>query len=38
MSILEDMDGKAIIWANYQRDIENIVDEITNKYGPDSVC
>ena len=28
MSILEDMDGKAIIWANYQRDIENIVDEI----------
>jgi SNF2 family DNA or RNA helicase len=34
MSILEDMDGKAIIWANYQRDIENIVDEITDKYGP----
>ena len=29
MSILEDMDGKAIIWANYQRDIENIVDEIS---------
>ena len=23
MSILEEMDGKAIIWANYQRDIEN---------------
>ena len=37
MSILEDMDGKAIIWANYQRDIENIVDEITDKYGPGSV-
>jgi SNF2 family DNA or RNA helicase len=37
MSILEDMDGKAIIWANYQRDIENIVDEITDKYGPESV-
>ena len=37
MSILEDMDGKAIIWANYQRDIENIVDEITDKYGSESV-
>ena len=37
MSILEDMDGKAIIWANYQRDIENIVDEITDKYGSGSV-
>ena len=37
MSILEDMDGKAIIWANYQRDIENIVDAITDKYGPESV-
>ena len=24
MSILEDMDGKAIIWANYQKDIKGI--------------
>ena len=38
MSILEDMDGKAIIWANYQRDVAKIVDEITEKkYGPGSV-
>ena len=37
MSILEDMDGKAIIWANYQRDILNIVNNISKKYGPGSV-
>jgi len=37
MSILEETDGKAIIWANYQRDIENIVNDITKKYGPGSV-
>ena len=37
MSILEEIDGKAIIWANYQRDIENIVNDITKKYGPGSV-
>ena len=37
MSILEETEGKAIIWANYQRDIENIVDEITDKYGSGSV-
>jgi len=37
MSILEETEGKAIIWANYQRDIENIVDDITKKYGPGSV-
>ena len=37
MSILEEIDGKAIIWANYQRDIENIVNDITKKYGPESV-
>ena len=33
MSILEDMDGKAIIWANYQRDVAHIIDEIDKKYG-----
>jgi SNF2 family DNA or RNA helicase len=37
MLILEEIDGKAIIWANYQRDIENIIDDITKKYGPGSV-
>ena len=37
MSILEETDGKAIIWANYQKDIKGIVDNIIKKYGPRSV-
>jgi SNF2 family DNA or RNA helicase len=37
MSILEETDGKAIIWANYQKDIKGIIDEISKKYGPGSV-
>jgi len=37
MSILEETDGKAILWANYQRDIKGIVDNISKKYGPGSV-
>jgi SNF2 family DNA or RNA helicase len=37
MSILEETDGKAILWANYQRDIKGIVDNIVKKYGPESV-
>ena len=37
MSILEEIDGKAILWANYQRDIKGIIDNIVKKYGPGSV-
>jgi len=37
MDILEEIDGKAIIWANYQRDIIQIIEHITKKYGPRSV-
>ncbi len=37
MSILEETDGKAIIWANYQKDIKGIIDEISKKYGSESV-
>ena len=37
MSILEETEGKAIIWANYQKDIKGIIEEITKKYGPGSV-
>ena len=37
MNILGEMNGKAIIWANYQRDIKGIVDNISKKYGPGSV-
>jgi SNF2 family DNA or RNA helicase len=36
MSILEDTDGKVIIWANYQLSVGEIIQEITKVYGPDS--
>ena len=37
MSILEETEGKAIIWANYIYDIERIVEAIKKEYGDDSV-
>ena len=37
MSVLEETEGKAIIWANYQKDITNIIESIVKKYGPGSV-
>ena len=37
MNILEETEGKAIIWANYQRDITQIIEHITKQYGPGSV-
>ena len=37
MNILEETEGKAIIWANYQRDITQITDNIEKAYGPGSV-
>ena len=37
MNILEETEGKAIIWANYQRDITQITDNIEKEYGPGSV-
>ena len=37
MDILEEVEGKAIIWANYIYDVEAIVKEIQKKYGPNSV-
>ena len=36
MSILEDTDGKVIIWANYQLSVGEIIQKITKVYGPDS--
>ena len=36
MSILEDMDGKAIIWANYQLSVGEIIQRIIKEYGEDS--
>ena len=37
MNILSEMEGKAIIWAHYQHDINNIIKEIVKEYGPGSV-
>jgi SNF2 family DNA or RNA helicase len=37
MSILDETEGKVIIWANYIYDIENIVESIKKEYGDNSV-
>jgi len=36
MSILEDTDGKVIIWANYQLSVGEIIQKIIKVYGPNS--
>jgi SNF2 family DNA or RNA helicase len=37
LSILNEVEGKAIIWAHYRHDIEVIVDHIKKEYGDNSV-
>jgi SNF2 family DNA or RNA helicase len=37
MNVLDEIEGKAIIWAHYRHDIETIVKEVEKKYGEDSV-
>lgn len=37
MEILEETDGKVIIWANYRHDIQKIQNELTKVYGEESV-
>ena len=37
MSILEEVEGKAIIWANYRYDIKRIIEEIKRVHGDESV-
>ena len=37
MNVLEETEGKAIIWANYQRDVTQIIKAISERYGPGSV-
>ena len=36
MSVLEETEGKAIIWANYQLSVGEIIQRITKEYGKDS--
>jgi SNF2 family DNA or RNA helicase len=38
MAVLEETNGKAIIWANYRRDIENIKLALQKEYGMTSVA
>jgi SNF2 family DNA or RNA helicase len=37
MDVLSEMEGKAIIWAHYQYDINAIIKAITDEHGPCSV-
>jgi len=37
LDLLEEMEGKVIIWANYVYDIEQIVKTISQEYGDDSI-
>ena len=37
MDVLDEVEGKAIIWAHYQYDIKRIIKEIKKVYGPGSV-
>jgi len=36
MTVLDEINGKAIIWANYIHNIEQIADKIKQEYGKDS--
>jgi len=37
MNILEETEGKVIIWANYQRDVNLIIKNVVEKYGKESI-
>ena len=37
LNLLEEVEGKVIIWANYIYDIKNIVKAISDEYGPESI-
>jgi len=37
MDVLEEIEGKAIIWAHYQYDINTIIKEIEKVHGPGSI-
>jgi SNF2 family DNA or RNA helicase len=37
MDVLEEVEGKAVIWAHYRYDIEKIVESIIKQYGENSV-
>jgi len=37
MNVLDETEGKAIIWAHYQYDMTTIIKAVTEKYGPGSI-
>jgi len=37
MDVLDEIEGKAIIWGHWQKDIQNMVSEIEKVHGPGSV-
>ena len=37
MDVLEETEGKTIIWAHYQYDITNIIEAVSKKYGQESI-
>ena len=38
MSVVEELQGKAIIWASYTHDIQQIADALRDRFGPQSVA
>jgi len=38
MNVIEETQGKVIIWASYTHDIKTITKALSDKYGPDSVA
>ena len=37
MDVLDEIEGKAIIWAHYQHDIASIIKEVEKVHGPGSI-
>ena len=37
MDVLEEIEGKVVIWAHYQNDVETIVEHLKKKYGDNSI-
>ena len=36
MSVLDEVEGKVVIWAHFQRDVNRIIEVISKKYGENS--
>ena len=36
MNVLEEIEGKVVIWAHWQRDVHRIIREISKKFGENS--